>query len=454
MTSYSCFFVIAEAVTETAGPKPTYNQKFNSDIIDMQFEKYNLSSSLLELERNKEELGNFKKEKEDLLEKLIDLQSKMRSVNSNNKQFNTIDIGDRKYDKNKFNIVHDRYLEFKAIDGSLINLFNYYQNENINTYQNDYSDYDYASNNGNNLFNNDYYYYNYYYNYDNNNYYQYDNSNYEYKNEQVIKGLVNNFKNSVLSIKNDFNNSIAKEFRKKCAIPDSMNEPYTQDIPQSQVDPLYAGLPTPSPTPLQPPTTKVAETPTTVNYDLDAIYKKMTTENYKNINDRVNNLIDIFKADVEGRISNIQQYLKKVNEVLTKINNEIQQSDENINLNAIKWGFPWFCVTIITLFFGAFVFRRLELSKKIRNSSVEYNEDKEYSEWNNKNLRPSNQIFKDDVNGITSVLLDVITVLLITMSILILGLSGALKENVLGTLLGGIAGYILNRAKYSKNRDE
>jgi hypothetical protein len=50
-------------------------------------------------------------------------------------------------------------------------------------------------------------------------------------------------------------------------------------------------------------------------------------------------------------------------------------------------------------------------------------------------------------------LVEISTVLLLTMSILILGLSEKIKSDVLGTLIGGISGYVLNRMR-STNQSE
>lgn len=47
----------------------------------------------------------------------------------------------------------------------------------------------------------------------------------------------------------------------------------------------------------------------------------------------------------------------------------------------------------------------------------------------------------------SGILVEIITVLLLTMSILILGLANKIEGPVLGTLLGGISGYVLNRLR-------
>jgi hypothetical protein len=53
----------------------------------------------------------------------------------------------------------------------------------------------------------------------------------------------------------------------------------------------------------------------------------------------------------------------------------------------------------------------------------------------------------------SGILVEIITVLLLTMSILILGLANRIEGPVLGTLLGGISGYVLNRFRGRTQQD-
>ncbi|MBD0403652.1 hypothetical protein [Flammeovirga sp. EKP202] len=92
--------------------------------------------------------------------------------------------------------------------------------------------------------------------------------------------------------------------------------------------------------------------------------------------------------------------------------NKGQSSD--LHKVAIWLGLPAFCITILILFlFPYYLERKTETTDPNANN-------KQY-------------------------LLDVATVLLLTMTILILGLAKMITGEVLGTLLGGISGYVLNR---------
>ncbi len=136
--------------------------------------------------------------------------------------------------------------------------------------------------------------------------------------------------------------------------------------------------------------------------------------------------VDLLTA-TETEIRNNNQ---RKNEVETQLNKkrldkasiitQMTSKDKEVNALSIKLGLPLFCGTVLMLFIGAYLYKKL-VSRSTQSGAAE--------------------------GEISKVLLEVITVLLITMSVLILGLAKILTENVLGTLLGGIAGYILNRTK-------
>ena len=95
----------------------------------------------------------------------------------------------------------------------------------------------------------------------------------------------------------------------------------------------------------------------------------------------------------------------------------MDEEETQINDLAIKLGLPLFCLTILALFL---------VPSFLNKNKVEQDQQRESSQ---------------------NVLLEISTVLLLTMSILILGLSGKIQSDVLGTLIGGISGYVLNRIR-------
>lgn len=139
----------------------------------------------------------------------------------------------------------------------------------------------------------------------------------------------------------------------------------------------------------------------------------------------------------EGLIKNIEQVkttysklLEKAEKAKTRLTVKIKEVDGNLSelynhkgqnnelhRISIQLGLPAFCVTILLLFIIPYFLDRKSTPSDSNNSNL-----------NNKQY-----------------LLDVATVLLLTLTILILGLAKMMTGEVLGTLLGGISGYVLNR---------
>lgn len=132
----------------------------------------------------------------------------------------------------------------------------------------------------------------------------------------------------------------------------------------------------------------------------------------KNLENSLSDLSE--KIDIE--INNRDAALDKLLNSKLKIEEELEDENNNINRLAIQYGLPLFCGTIIILFLGPFIIRAFSTKSDLDSYSP-------------------------------SVLLELITVLLLTMSILILGLGKQIEGEVLGTLLGGISGYVLNRIR-------
>lgn len=150
-------------------------------------------------------------------------------------------------------------------------------------------------------------------------------------------------------------------------------------------------------------------------YDLneDNFYgeESVNTLEYKT---KITKLIDFFKTEkpkITVEISNTTAQKEDNDIKITKIIEE-QENKKSIDKLAIILGLPAFCITILLL-----------------------------------NLTPKliNKTNPDDKTKIDTESLEISTVLLLTMSILILGLSKMLTGEVLGTLIGGISGYVLNR---------
>ncbi|WP_459212744.1 hypothetical protein [Aquimarina rhabdastrellae] len=137
--------------------------------------------------------------------------------------------------------------------------------------------------------------------------------------------------------------------------------------------------------------------------------------------------IEKIKADQQKVISSIDNALTEVRKRLLILQKEVaviernimsiydkKQENNSIHRIAIWFGIPAFCITILVLFLvpSYWAYKKGKDAPKILNKKT---------------------------------LLDVATVFLLTTTILILGLAKMITGEVLGTLLGGISGYVLNR---------
>lgn len=136
------------------------------------------------------------------------------------------------------------------------------------------------------------------------------------------------------------------------------------------------------------------------------------------------NACETEKREVEAKIKELELERKELSNKRAKILSKMNEK-RDINSLAIKVGLPAFCITILLLFLGPAWIRRKS---------------------------PNNE--NESGSAGNSVLLEISTVLLLTMSILILGLSGKINGDVLGTLIGGISGYVLNRMRQNASPAE
>lgn len=150
----------------------------------------------------------------------------------------------------------------------------------------------------------------------------------------------------------------------------------------------------------------------------------------ESINSLIEELIKICDTEIkkwDEDLKDTKIQIAKDIEYIKLLDQKINEEETEIDGLAIKIGLPLFCITILLLFLGPKIislFDKTDLEVPKENSPQ-------------------------------SVLLEISTVLLLTMSILILGLSDKIDSDVLGTLIGGISGYVLNRigTSYKTNSD-
>lgn len=146
---------------------------------------------------------------------------------------------------------------------------------------------------------------------------------------------------------------------------------------------------------------------------------KLATENTKN---EIDKLIKQHEQDLNVNKDRISQSRSKLDE----------KREEGINLRAITFGLPLFCFTVLLLYAIPFLGPML-LKGKNSESFANVSEDIVFS---------------------SGLLTEITTILLLTMTILILGLAGKMPGEVLGTLIGGISGYVLNRIRERATKQE
>lgn len=142
-----------------------------------------------------------------------------------------------------------------------------------------------------------------------------------------------------------------------------------------------------------------------------------TEINFQVLTEIKNKLNSAIEGEISSNIKNIDLAftdLKKIKSNRTKILEKLNEQETQINDLAIKLGLPLFCLTILLLFLVP-SFVKTNSTTNVANSQ--------------------------------NSLVEISTVLLLTMTILILGLSGKIQSDVLGTLIGGISGYVLNRIR-------
>lgn len=170
------------------------------------------------------------------------------------------------------------------------------------------------------------------------------------------------------------------------------------------------------------PNVKISTPPVVVDTaGLQHLKSNYSTERLNDIKAKLLSIVNPQIDEVKKEIASVQNELKKATARKKTIINKLNEEETQINDLAIKLGLPLFCATILLLFIVPVIINYFK-----RNPSADAGNS-------------AAQI------GSQNVLLEISTVLLLTMSILILGLSGKIQSDVLGTLIGGISGYVLNR---------
>jgi hypothetical protein len=140
---------------------------------------------------------------------------------------------------------------------------------------------------------------------------------------------------------------------------------------------------------------------------------KSAFADFKSILDPIQAAMAVEVARQEARLSSLRAKVSAMREQQKQLQDAIEESQSQIDKKIIQWGLPAFGLLLLGILAIPKLYKNEELQAKIFSSGI---------------------------------VLDMFTVFLLTISILLLGLGRKLSENVLGTLLGGIAGYVLGRS--------
>lgn len=159
--------------------------------------------------------------------------------------------------------------------------------------------------------------------------------------------------------------------------------------------------------------------------DLELLKDATSADALVRLKQDVGQVLDGLLKDATSRRDQAKQAANDAKTRLDEVTKKLGKTKLEINQLAIELGLPLFCGTVLLMLIVPIVFQA-------------------------RGIGTSSQV---DAIFASGILVEIITVLLLTMSILILGLSGKIEGPVLGTLLGGISGYVLNRFRDKKGDD-
>ncbi len=159
--------------------------------------------------------------------------------------------------------------------------------------------------------------------------------------------------------------------------------------------------------------------------DINKIKATFSSENVVRINKQIQEIVVGFKTQVTTKISQLDEELKKLNvekfSLLDTLENKIDTTE-----TIFKWGFPVFISFILILYLVPLLF--------FKNRKTHDKEDKD-----------GDVVIYTSIYS-TGLITEIITIFLLTSTILLLGLTDKINSEILGTLIGGISGYVLGKS--------
>jgi hypothetical protein len=172
----------------------------------------------------------------------------------------------------------------------------------------------------------------------------------------------------------------------------------------------------------------------TARIDMNKVKQTFSKENVDKLNKEMIEMINAFKGELTAEIGKLDTDIKSLNgEKLVLMEQLEKKSDANETI--FKWGFPTFIFFILALYLIplSFFHRRKPKMKEEEQGG---------------DLVLYSAIYS------TGLITEIITVFLLTSTILLLGLTDKMSSEILGTLIGGISGYVLGKTLKAKNGND
>ncbi|RDC62881.1 hypothetical protein [Adhaeribacter pallidiroseus] len=164
--------------------------------------------------------------------------------------------------------------------------------------------------------------------------------------------------------------------------------------------------------------------------NISKINATYTRDNYLKLKSELKEQIQNIKSSLDKQIKTLDDEISALNNERFSLQDQIEkkaETDETI----FKWGFPVFIIFILLIYLIPlllFKYRNVQQSDSTSGDVTIYSA----------------------IYG-AGLVTEIITVFLLTSTILLLGLTDKLNSEILGTLIGGISGFVLGRAVQKKS---
>lgn len=167
--------------------------------------------------------------------------------------------------------------------------------------------------------------------------------------------------------------------------------------------------------------------------DKNDIANALSIDKLKELHGSIQGIINDAQAKTTEEIEQLDTDIRHLMTLRSKLQGKLDTKSDATQ-TIFQWGFPAFIVFILGLYLFPLIIHK---NKRHPEKDAASEETKMYS----------------SIYG-TGLVTEIITVFLLTSTILLLGLTDKLNSEILGTLIGGISGYVLGRSSFKSNKGE